>query len=115
MRPREPGLSPLSGGGFSSKGEPTFQGDKAEAYEGDQLIEFTSYKDPYWSKKRGYVVFYWRPNDSAGNMNVAHAGPEQNLKRQRQNMESTKTFIANAGSLSHIEPIAARSLPNCER
>jgi len=25
MRPREPGLSPLSGGGFSSKGEPTFQ------------------------------------------------------------------------------------------
>jgi len=25
MRPREPGLSPLSGGGFSSKGEPPFQ------------------------------------------------------------------------------------------
>ena len=97
------------------KGEPTFQGDTHEAYEGDQLIRFTSYKDKYWSKKLGFTVFSWRPNDTAGKMNVAHAGPEQNLKRQRQILEAAKTSQENAGSLSHIEPIAARSLPNCER
>ena len=93
------------------KGKPTFQGDTHMAKEGNKTISFTSYR----RKKGNQTIFYWRPNESAGQANVAHAGPEQNLKRQRQNMESTKTFIANAGSLSHIEPIAARSLPNCER